>query len=409
MRPIVSQSSSILSAQFIDHVFQPLASFYPDYIQNSTSLILRLQDLAVPDDAILVTVDVSSLYPSIPQSECLNILHTEMHKHSFLFTFEPNLILQLLHTNINHNYFSFAEHHFQQIQGTAMGAAFSPTIANIFMSTVINSFLQTQHLQPLLLVRYIDDIFIVWTDTTETLTSFLHNLNNFHPNLQYTHEQSTTNVNYLDLTIFKGPNFHYTNRLDSKTYQKPLNLYQYLHFTSAHQPQVFKSIIRGECIRYARTNTTTELYQATLHMFRQQLLKRDYPCRFIDRIFHSVKYENRYKYLLHHQQPQPTCSPPIFKCIPPPHYKLLKQTILHDYQQLNFISPRFIAQRHPTLQSCLVRAKLRPTDEQYIDVALALQTFTTEHTENAKLPRLSHKPLITLCKHSHCVTCPQTP
>ena len=72
MRPIVSQSSSLLSpsAQFIDHVLQPLANIYADYIPNSTALILRLQDLVVPDDA---TVDVTNIYPSIPQSECLNM------------------------------------------------------------------------------------------------------------------------------------------------------------------------------------------------------------------------------------------------------------------------------------------------------------------------------------------------
>ena len=47
MCPIISQSSSLLSpsAQFIDHVLQPLAMSYPDYIQNSTALTLYLQDL----------------------------------------------------------------------------------------------------------------------------------------------------------------------------------------------------------------------------------------------------------------------------------------------------------------------------------------------------------------------------
>ena len=79
----------------------------------------------VPDDAILVTVDVTNLYPSIPQSECLNIIHTEMHKHSHLFTFDPNFITRLLHININYNYFKFGNH----------TSAFSPTIANLFLRT----------------------------------------------------------------------------------------------------------------------------------------------------------------------------------------------------------------------------------------------------------------------------------
>ena len=185
MRPIISQSSSLLSpsAQFIDHVLQPLAMSYPDYIQNSTTLTLHLQDTTVPDDAILVTVDVANLYPSIPQSECLSIIHAEMHNKSHLFTFDPNFITRLLHININHNYFRFGHHTFQQIKGTAMGAAFSPTITNIFMSSIIRSFLLTQPIQPHTVARYIDDIFIILTDTTKKLMSFLNDLNHFHPSL----------------------------------------------------------------------------------------------------------------------------------------------------------------------------------------------------------------------------------
>ena len=83
IRPIVSQTESPLShtAQLIDHVLQPLAQVYPDYLHNSTSLVIKLQDLHLPKDCILVTIDVESLYPSIPQTECLQTLYTEMHKH----------------------------------------------------------------------------------------------------------------------------------------------------------------------------------------------------------------------------------------------------------------------------------------------------------------------------------------
>ena len=127
---------------------------------------------------------------------------------------------------------------------------------------------------------------------------------------------------------------------------------------------------------------------------------------FIDRVFETVNYTNRQRYLHRYQKHQPTCVPPLFKCLPPPHYKLLKQFVLQDYAQLHFISPRFIALRHPTLQSMLVRAKLNPTDEQLIDISLTIEPPSDAHIENAKLPNLScNQPLITACKHSHCVTC----
>ena len=45
-----------------------------------------------------------------------------------------------IHININQYYFEFAENIFQQTQGTAMEAAFSPTIANIFMSIFFRNF-----------------------------------------------------------------------------------------------------------------------------------------------------------------------------------------------------------------------------------------------------------------------------
>ena len=138
------QLSITPTAKFIDHVLQPLAQSYPDYLHNSIVLSLLLQSLSIPDDAILVTLDVNSLYPLILLTEMLQVVYEEMIQHRHLLLFDPNLIVQLLHTNINHNYFEFASLIFQQIRGTAMGAAFSPTVANIYMSVVVRRFLRTQ-------------------------------------------------------------------------------------------------------------------------------------------------------------------------------------------------------------------------------------------------------------------------
>ena len=395
------------SVRFLDHVLQPLAQSYPDYLHNSTDLSRLLQDLQVPDNAILVTIDVTSLYPSIPQTDCLNKIYTEMCHHPHLMSFDPNFIIRLLHTNINYNYFTFANLTFQQTNGTAMGAAFSPTIANIYMSTVVRYFLQTQTTKPLTFKRYIDDIFMIWTDTTDELNNFLTNLNSFHTNLHFTHEQSHLTIDFLDLTIYKGTHFYFTNLLDTKTFQKPQNLYQYLHFTSTHPPKIFKAIIRGECIRYIRTNTTYETYMATVHNFKLRLRKRNYPERLINKTINTVQYNKRQQYLKTFQPLQATCFPPLFKSVPPPQYNLLKKLILQDYTKLHFTSPRFITLRHPTLQNILVRAKLNPTDEQFMDITLYLDNTTpTTHTTTATLPKLQYKPpTITPCRQRKCSTC----
>jgi hypothetical protein len=124
---------------------------------------------------------------------------------------------------------------------------------------------------------------------------------------------------------------------------------------------------------------------------------------FVNKIVNTVNYNHRKKYL--EQKPhKPTCLLPLFKCFPPPHYKLLKQK---NYSELHFVSPRFITLRHPTLHNSLVRAQLRPTDEQLIDIELTLQTSPSNtHTESAKLPHLQYTmPTITPCRHPRCATC----
>ena len=77
MRPIANNSSLLTpTARFLDHILQPVARVYPDYLHNSASLSLLLETLEIPRTAILVSVDVESLYPSIPQTECLSIIST---------------------------------------------------------------------------------------------------------------------------------------------------------------------------------------------------------------------------------------------------------------------------------------------------------------------------------------------
>ena len=87
--------------------------------------------------------------------------------------FDPNLVIKLLHASITNNFFQFDSFTFQQIKGTAMGVTFSPAIANIFMSVLIRTFLSTQGTLPILLKRYIDNKFLIWTDTAEAINRFV--------------------------------------------------------------------------------------------------------------------------------------------------------------------------------------------------------------------------------------------
>ena len=301
VRPIVAHTNSLLSktAKFIDHILQPLAQAYHDYLKNSSQLTLLLETLTVPKYMLLVTLDVSNLYPSIPQKECLEVVRDEMMKFQDLIIYDPNLVLHLLNINMSNNYFQFGNNVFLQTKGTAMGAAFSPTVANIYMSVFLRRFLTTTTEKPFLIKRYIDDIFILWPKE-QNLSKFL--------------------LDFQDLTIYKRNNFNELNQLSVRTFQKENNLYQYLHFSSSHPKTVMKGLITGEAIRYIRTNSTAVDYKKQLHKFISRLISRNYPFKFISKALEKADYNKRTSYLKDNiniviKQP---LQRPIFKCNPPP-------------------------------------------------------------------------------------------
>ena len=185
--------------------------------------------------------------------------------------------------------------------------------------------------------------------TEKELSIFLNNLNSFNPALEYTYQFSSQSVDFLDLTIYKSSLFPFTNTLDTRTYQKSHNLYQYLHYSSNHDKAVFKGIIAGELVRYVRTNTLKDNYTAMTKLLKMRLVARDYPTKLIDKVMKTVSYEARSQ-LLHASKPPPSrFYPPIFKCLLPPQFKLLKLIVLENYSRLQNVvpAPRFIALKTP--------------------------------------------------------------
>ena len=78
----------------------------------------------------------------------------------------------------------------KQISETATGTKFGPPYTCIFMDKMEISFLKTQQLQPFILLRYIDDIFFIWTHGEEQHNLILKDLNEFHPKLKFTYQTS---------------------------------------------------------------------------------------------------------------------------------------------------------------------------------------------------------------------------
>ena len=102
---------------------------------------------------------------------------------------------------LNNNKFEFISNAYQRKSGTAIGTKFARRYACIYMDEVEQKFLETQSKNLLIWLRYIDDIFFIWTHSEQELERFFKDLNNFTPNLRFTHEASKNCISFLDLKV----------------------------------------------------------------------------------------------------------------------------------------------------------------------------------------------------------------
>jgi hypothetical protein len=261
-----------------------------------------LSETVVPNSAILVTADVESLYPSIPTPEGINIvmkyIYSNLHKKFEGLTIPPHLREALLLVLTN-NYVEFNGTFYLQKSGTAMGTPVAVCYASLFLAALEETLLENIRIN--LYRRFIDDIFLIWIGSRTELDEFNTQLNNLHPNINLTFEISTSEVNFLDLTIYKGENM-VNNLLDTKSYQKPFNNFLYIPASSFHPTHQKVAFIKGLLKSYLKANSNQKTYYDIRNKFFWRLRKRGYSRKQLLTIFKAAHYDKNLRHTLLHQR-----------------------------------------------------------------------------------------------------------
>ena len=102
------------------------------------------------------------------------------------------------------------------------------------------------------------NVLCIWPGPPSELDSFMKYLNQSHPTIKFTHENSIWNVDFLDVTIYKGLRYAASLILDLKPFFKPTNKFQYLEYNSAHPKNTFSNV---ELTRLLRACSDEETYK----------------------------------------------------------------------------------------------------------------------------------------------------
>ena len=281
-RPIISGCdgpTERLSA-FVDKLLQPIAKQQESYLKDSTDFINFIEKTRVPNNAILVSMDITSLYTNIPQEEGIE---TVCRAYKSFYEGESPIPTQYLKRALElilqENSFQFTGKNYLQTHRTAMGTKMAVAFANIFMGKVESQILERSAKKPLAWKMYIDDIFSIWNINRDEVTQFIEQANSHHPTIKYTAEISDTETTFLDTKLYKGERFAKQSILDIKTYFKATETFQYTHFSSCHPPGVKKGFIKGEALRLLRTNSSKAAFKTAIKKknLKTNLIERGYP------------------------------------------------------------------------------------------------------------------------------------
>ena len=293
-RPIVSDisSDSYHYSELLDHVLKPLSNIHPSYIKDTDDFLEKIRGLEIENEDLLVTFDVESLYTNIQPGKGLEALE-KVYKRAGLHM--PLVeIKRLLELSLTHNDFQFDGQWYLQVSGTAMGKKYAPNYANIFMANFEFEVLEKAPHKPKFYGRFLDDGFMLWQHGRKQLDKLLEIFNSHDESIKIKAEISDMSVDFLDVTVFKGPRFKNHNILDTKVHFKPTDTHELLDHHSFHPKHTFHGIIKSQLIRFLKIcNNMNDFHDACSQLFKALRQRRHYSTRFLRKIKSDIL--NRYR------------------------------------------------------------------------------------------------------------------
>ena len=169
-------------------------------IKNSLDFKRKISDTKIPDNCIMVSFDVVSIYPSIPLElikDSLRSRWTEITKFKNLPMDEFIKVIDFL---MNNTYFKFNNRYFKQIYGTAVGDSCAAILCDLVFYNLEDELLNIFENDIVFYGRFVDEIFLIIPKNK--LIEIFDKFNGYHERIKFTYEIENYNkLNFLDLTI----------------------------------------------------------------------------------------------------------------------------------------------------------------------------------------------------------------
>lgn len=276
LRPIVSciQSPFAQLSKFLKNILNNILYKNNHYIKDSFQFKDKLNNIKIPDNYVLISLDVISLYTNIPVKLVTKLIEKNWKDIKKYTDLPMTEIVGAIELTLNSTYFLQGNNLFKQIDGCAMGSSMSSAVAQLVMEDLEITTLAKLKFQIPFFYRFVDDC--IMAVPADQVNNVVNEFNKYHKKLQFTVEtEINKQINFLDLTLFQT-----NNTIKTKWYTKS----RYLNYNLHHPTCQKKSVIIGLADRAIKLSDI-EYRQEAIEKAKNALSLNEYPIALINKIF----------------------------------------------------------------------------------------------------------------------------
>ena len=165
-----------------------------------------------------------------------------------------------------------------------MGTKMAPSYACLFMGFLEQQLLDDCVDKPFMWVRFIDDIFGIWTHGKEKWETFYEKLNSSHASIKFEGTLSETGLPFLDVDVRLNNGI-----ISTDLYTKSTDSHNYLPWSSCHPRSTKTSIPYSQALRIRRICSEESDFNRRLYQLEGYLRSCNYPSKCIKLAFAAVR------------------------------------------------------------------------------------------------------------------------
>lgn len=245
-------------------------------MKDSTEFVRFIRNARLPENYILISLDVVSLFTNVPKRLVNKIIEEKWDSLSGIVKMEKELFSRLMNSCFDLGYFSFEKVFYLQLDGTSMGGPASPALANFVMQYVIEKVSEVLPFVVKYMRLYVDDMFMAIP--REEVNNILNYFNSVDEKIQFTMEIEVNGcLPFLDVMVVRSRD----GCLRTNWYTKPTSSGRLLNFMSNHPISQKTSVALG-LLHRAINLSHDSFHEENKKLVKQILKNNNYPPEFID-------------------------------------------------------------------------------------------------------------------------------